>query len=204
MRPAGVQRPVTEASSRGWQSAAIGAAVVTMFVSLLALQIGSGSNQPPLSAYAWLIGPAVLLGPYLWREDWSGPAPLAIVTSVVFIVAGLVVLPLVAERFTGRGLAVQVNTAGRLPARLLVVDEGIGSFVFYLRPDLRRTLVEGRIERVSRFSLGDVTGPAGTEVAIAADWVPGVAALYEFDTGATPAGSFLIRPLTGFRRRPTS
>ncbi len=199
-----LQPPVTEASSRGWHRAAIGAAVVTMFVPLLVLQIGSGSNQPPLSAYAWLIGPAVLLGPYLWREDWSGPAPLAIVTSVVFIVASLVVLPLVAERFTGRGLAVQVNTAGRLPARLLVVDEGIGSFVFYLRPDLRRTLVEGRIERVSRFSLGDITGPAGTEVAIAADRVPGVAALYEFDTGATPAGSFLIRPLTGFRRRPAS
>ena len=130
---------------------------------------------------------------------------MAAVTAVALIVSGLVGLPIVAERFTGRGLAGQINAAGRLPARLLVVDEGIGSFVFYLRPDLRRTLSADRVERVSRFSLGDVTAPAGTEVAIAADRLPGVAALYELGDDPPPAvGTFLIRPLGDFRRRPAS
>jgi 4-amino-4-deoxy-L-arabinose transferase-like glycosyltransferase len=195
-------------SSRGWQTVAVGAAVVTTMVPWFALQVlsvGSGWPQPPLSVHAWMVAPGMLLTPYLWRQDWDGPAPLAVVTAVALIVSGLVGLPIVAERFTGRGLAGQINAAGRLPARLLVVDEGIGSFVFYLRPDLRRTLSADRVERVSRFSLGDVTAPAGTEVAIAADRVPGVAALYDFGDDPPPAvGTFLIRPLGDFRRRPAS
>ena len=98
--------------------------------------------------------------------------------------------------------AVQVNTAGRLPARLLVVDEGIGSFVFYLRPDLRRTLSRAASSacRGSR----SATSPARPE----RKWrspptgCPAWPRSTSSTLAPTPAGSFLIRPLAGFRRRP--
>ena len=75
-----------------------------------------GSNQPPLSAYAWLVGARrALLGPTSgattgaarrrWPSSprWRSSSP------------ALVVLPLVAERLTGRGLAAQFNAAGGCP-----------------------------------------------------------------------------------------
>jgi 4-amino-4-deoxy-L-arabinose transferase-like glycosyltransferase len=206
-----LQPPASDVSSRGWQMAAVGAAVLTILVPVTALTtswVGSGWPDPPLSVLAWLYAPIALLSLYLRgdrREQWDGPMPLAIMTAVTLLVAALVALPVAAERFTARPLAAQVNMAGQLPTRLLVVDEGVGSFIFYLRPELRRALKEGDVARVSRFSLGDTHGPAGTEVAIAADRVPGVAELYEFggDT-RPPIGTFMIRPLTDFRRRPES
>ena len=200
-----LQPATSGASSRGWQTLAVGAAVATVMLPSFALTtiLGPSAFELPWSVHAWTFGPFMLVSPMLWRTSWDGPTPLALVTAVALIVTGVVGLPVVAERYTARGLADQINTAGTLPARLLVVDEGIGSFVFYLRPELRRTLTEGRVERVSRFSLGDVSSAAGTEVAIAADRVRGVAELYDFgEAPPAAAGTFLVRPLTNFRPRP--
>jgi hypothetical protein len=95
---------------------------------------------------------------------------------------------------------VLVNQSGRVPARLLIVDEGIGSFVFYLRPDLRRSLDASRIARVSRFSLRDVEARDGDVVAIATDRVAGVLDLYEIEPPPAPAETaFVVRPLAAFQ-----
>ncbi|MGD0383196.1 MAG: hypothetical protein ABSA77_06745, partial [Thermoguttaceae bacterium] len=50
-----------------------------------------------------------------------------------------------AESFTARGLAEYFNQAGRIPVRLLVAEERLGSLVFYLDPGLRLRLKEKQI-----------------------------------------------------------
>jgi hypothetical protein len=82
-----------------------------------------------------------------------------------------------------------------MPRTLLIVDEGAGSFLFYLRPDLRRGLTPDRVQRISRFSLGDARDPEGVLVAVAADRLDGVRDLYDVPAGAsTAAGAFHVVP----------
>jgi hypothetical protein len=111
----------------------------------------------------------------------------------------------VAGQLTAQPLAAQMNRDHSVPERLLIVDEGIGSYLFYLRPDLRRGLTAERVARISRFSLGDVTGRDGVIVAVASDRAPGVLALYDVEgLPPTPERGFLVRPLADFRPRATT
>jgi hypothetical protein len=130
----------------------------------------------------------------------SGPERLLLVTALTLVVIALVVRPFVADRLTARNLAARFNAAGALPPKVWVVDEGIGSLVFYLRQDLRRTLGSRQIEHVSRFSLLDRQSPPGAVMAVASDRIAGVSKV--LDLGAVPRpdeGEFLVLPLTAVR-----
>jgi len=76
----------------------------------------------------------------------------------------------------------------------------VGSFLFYLRPELRRGLTPDRVQRISRFSLGDDRDPEGVLVAIATDRLDGVRQLYHLPPGAPAAvGAFHVLPWAELR-----
>jgi len=158
---------------------------------------------PALPAVAIGLLPLVVL---VWaRRAWPASAPSRLLAATAAALAAIAIgsVPLVAGRFTARPLAAEINRRGAVPPRLLIVDEGIGSFVFYLRPELRRTLTAEQVARVSRFSLADVPERPGTIVAVASDRMPGVAALYDLSgPPPEPPHGFELRPIDHFRPRP--
>ncbi len=147
----------------------------------------------PLAVLAWTRSSRGLVGA-------AGPAGLLAVTAATLITTSVVVRPMVATTLTARQLSWHMNELGVMPRTLLIVDEGVGSFLFYLRPDLRRGLTPDRVQRISRFSLGDDRDPGGVLVAIASDRLDGVRALYEMPPGApVGAGAFHVVPWAELR-----
>src|ERR1700730_2575345 len=65
------------------------------------------------------------------------------------IVALMIVAPRAAAWMTSRDLAATLNRAGRLPPRVLVLDERIGSLIFYLDPPLRAEATPARVDSAS-------------------------------------------------------
>ncbi len=126
---------------------------------------------------------------------WSGSQRLLCVTAITLLCAALGGRPLVATYLTARGLSETMNAAGRLPQQLLIVDEGVGSFLFYLRPELRRGLTPDRVQRVSRFSILDRPPLDDRLVAISVDRLSGVRNLFDLPPGGDgPIGSFHVVP----------
>ena len=70
-------------------------------------------------------------------------------TAVQFIFLMTAVLPQVAEGFSARGLAAYFNRQGEFPAHLLMVEERIGSLVFYLDDRLRSGLDDRRVQSIA-------------------------------------------------------
>jgi 4-amino-4-deoxy-L-arabinose transferase-like glycosyltransferase len=68
-------------------------------------------------------------------------------TAAQFMLLMTFVLPHVAERTSARGLAEHFNRNG-LPDRARLVDERVGSLIFYLDPDVRRSVRFGQVARV--------------------------------------------------------
>ena len=71
---------------------------------------------------------------------------LAVVAQYVAVMALLV--PTVAASTSALELARYFNRLGRVPPRVLVIEERLGSLVFYLEPELRAGLQEGQFEEV--------------------------------------------------------
>jgi 4-amino-4-deoxy-L-arabinose transferase-like glycosyltransferase len=65
------------------------------------------------------------------------------------IIAMMMVAPRAAAWMTGRDLAATLNTAGTLPPHVAVVDERIGSLIFYLDPALRLQATPDRVDAAS-------------------------------------------------------
>lgn len=85
-----------------------------------------------------------------------------------FILIMTVIVPYVARVNTARDLASHFNTLGELPQKLLLVDDRIGSLVFYLTPELRRQLRPEQIEvAMATEVLRAPISQAGTVVAVA-------------------------------------
>jgi 4-amino-4-deoxy-L-arabinose transferase-like glycosyltransferase len=61
----------------------------------------------------------------------------------------MVALPRAAAWMTARDVALQLNRGGRLPPLVLVVEERIGSLVFYLTPPLRADATPATVDRAS-------------------------------------------------------
>lgn len=167
-----------------------------------------GTPPAPWLGLVAALAPLALLG-WSWegtrRQTWSWPARMAMVAAASSVMIGLLVRPSVAAQLTAKGLAAHFNARPALPARLYIVDEGVGSFLFYLRPDLRRGLTTERVQRVSRFSLADVPPAPGTEIAVAAERLPGVLELYELPVTSTAVSagveSFHVFPREGVHPR---
>jgi len=106
------------------------------------------------SALVWVVAMLAAASSWLPLVFWIrgrlratlGSAMLA--TAVQFAVVMAVILPQIAPGTSARRLAEHFNRQGRIPPQLLVVDERIGSLVFYLDPRLRAGLREGQIKYV--------------------------------------------------------
>jgi 4-amino-4-deoxy-L-arabinose transferase-like glycosyltransferase len=96
---------------------------------------------------ACLVGLAALIPLiFLKKQQWRAMlAASTLSTALQFVAALTLIVPQVAENFTARGLAEYFNQAGRIPVRLLVAEERLGSLVFYLDPALRLRLKEKQI-----------------------------------------------------------
>lgn len=186
---------------------AAGLTAILPLVALFGLRVLARWPVPPVSSVVVAAVPLAvfwLTRSRLGRVAW-GPAPLLLVTASTLLVVALVVRPFLADRLTARNLAARFNAAGRLPPKVWVVDEGIGSLVFYLRQDLRRALTVKQIEHVSRFSLLDRQSPPGAVMAVASDRMPGVANVLDLEGVARPGeGTFLVLPLTAVHPRAAS
>jgi hypothetical protein len=66
--------------------------------------------------------------------------------SVMALFGLMIVAPRAAAWMTSRDLAAALNTAGALPSRVWVVDERIGSLIFYLDPALRAEASADRVD----------------------------------------------------------
>jgi hypothetical protein len=106
-------------------------------------------------SYLW-IGPAVF---GLLTIDAARRAAKATVASgfmagigrmtLLTIVALMLVAPHAATWMTSRDLAATLNSAGTLPPRVWVIDERIGSLIFYLDPPLRAEATLDRVDAAS-------------------------------------------------------
>jgi len=131
---------------------------------------------------------------------WQASHRMVALTATTLLAVTLALRPAVASQLTARQLSEAMNRRGVMPRTLLIVDEGVGSFLFYLRPDLRRALTADRVQRISRFSLADDRDSTDVLVAVAADRLGGVKQLYDVPAGDSgEVGSFHIVPLTEVR-----
>jgi 4-amino-4-deoxy-L-arabinose transferase-like glycosyltransferase len=95
-------------------------------------------------AYVAAVPPRARLAPRVARlTSPFAPWPLPLMALGALMVA----VPRAATWMTGRDAALQLNGAGRLPAHVLVLDERIGSLVFYLSPALRAEASPERIHQ---------------------------------------------------------
>ena len=69
--------------------------------------------------------------------------------SVWSVIAAMVLLPHAAAWMTAKALAQTLNAGGALPSRVSVLDERIGSLVFYLDPALRAEATRERLDESS-------------------------------------------------------
>lgn len=172
---------------------AIGLAYYAFAPGLLPSTSGMAAALASVAVAAWAVRGA----------DGAGrPVRLAIVTVAALVAVAVAVRPLTAVELTAKSLARDVNARGLMPRLLVIVDEGIGSFLFYLEPDLRRGLTPDRVRRTSRFSLADFFGAEGVLVAIAGDRLAGVREMYDVPASDSIApGEFHLIPLDQIRPR---
>jgi 4-amino-4-deoxy-L-arabinose transferase-like glycosyltransferase len=181
----------------------VGAAITGALPLVAAVVLERVQGTPPAQwhGYVAALGPLALLG---WASEgtraaaWPPPVRVLAVTAASLVVVALTIRPMVAGQLTARGLSSHFNREGAMPSRLYIIDEGVGSFLFYLRPDLRRGLTADRVQRVSRFSLADTPDPGGAIVAVASDRLDGVTELYDLPVqaaaGVDRLGGFVVMP----------
>lgn len=134
-------------------AAAIHALVVALLpaAGLFAVRWRFGASNPDLWPF---VGGAALLALYAaWRAarsdaefgfmSWMGGAALVSLAGL------MMVLPRAATWMTARDLATALNNGGTLPSRVSVLDERVGSLIFYLAPALRAQATPDRIDEVS-------------------------------------------------------
>lgn len=102
----------------------------------------------------WAVTAVVAAAAPLPLIPWHTGRPRAALITAAFSMAAqftivmTLILPQAAERYTAWDLAEHFNNQERFPSRLFVVEERIGSVVFYLNPDLRADLSPDRLSRL--------------------------------------------------------
>lgn len=161
--------------ARRWLSAAfLGLCLtgpVTLPTAMLVCQQKYHLHYAPLD---WLLGITVALSSWIpmwiWWRGWIRNALTIGTVSMAaqFAMVMVMVLPPIGDASSARALAAYWNARQELPPRLLVVDERIGSLIFYLTPALRQQLRPGQIESVASYEVDDPpTLQAGTVLAVA-------------------------------------
>jgi len=132
---------------------AVHVAALALFpaIGLVLLKVKFGETQPAMWAGIILLAMAVLATA---RHTTRSPSPPRLVQGIVGMsilsTLGLMtVAPRAASWMTSRDLAAALNTAGTLPPRVSVLDERIGSLIFYLAPPLRAQATADRVDAAS-------------------------------------------------------
>lgn len=169
-------------------------------LSIAALPLGAAmvalSDGPLSAARLWLLGLCAVGGGALWllstrtwrsnlhtaRGDASPPLwPRAAVIAAVYAGVVACLYGPVASRHSAKALSAHFNESGRLPRRLFVFDERLGSLLFYLTPALRaecstdrlRPVDFGELRQAARtMALGDVVAIPTQAVALVSRSLP--------------------------------
>ena len=114
----------------------------------------------PWAALAW------------WRFGRPHGALVAGIGSVAvqFAAVMIVLAPHAAQVNTARDLARHFNALGRVPSRVVIVEDRVGSVIFYLDPHLRARLVPGQFEPLRASRLGELSEPPPDALIAVADW----------------------------------
>ncbi len=150
-----------------WVVTSIGSALLPL---LLAASERTYDVRYPAVAWAaaWAFGPVC----WFWVRPWQPPSAgrtvirIVCLQSAAMLAVMTLAFPPVATLLSARDLAEHFNRIGRFPPQLLVVNERVGSLVFYLEPALRRTIGADQVRSIDLRSLGDSPTPPGTLVAI--------------------------------------
>jgi 4-amino-4-deoxy-L-arabinose transferase-like glycosyltransferase len=100
----------------------------------------------------WLVAAAIALATWVPAWFWrcgrlrAVPAAAMLVIAAHFAFLMTAVLPHVAPRLSARELAQHFNHDGRIPPRVFLAEERLGSLVFYLAPQLRAGLQAGQLQ----------------------------------------------------------
>ena len=168
------------AGSRDGTVNPLGAAVLahaTIFFVIAALTPWAASrfgDQPVRAGEAAAF--AVLSAVWLWLLNSLRRRPaahawprLVVATGMTYVLAFALLGPPLAQAHSARDLAGYFSTPGGLPRTIYIMD-GRVSFVYYLRPDVRRELRENQIQSVSVEQLAAMQPfPSDAVVALPAD-----------------------------------
>jgi hypothetical protein len=153
-----------------WMTSLGGPAVLPATLLVAQERIGSWRLPPAL----WLAVALVAIACWIPLGFWLagrlrtalGAGVLVMAAHFLFIMT--IVLPHLAEGLSARELAVYFNRQGRLPPRLLLAEQRIGSLVFYLDPPLRAGLQAGQLRPIALPEMFD-PGLSGPRVVIAVE-----------------------------------
>lgn len=110
------------------------------------VEIGSVTVLAAVTVSLALLWPAWLA----WHDRLAaGMRASMAALAVCFLFIMTAVMPTLAEGESGRELACHFNSQGALPAKIEVLDERIGSLVFYLDPPLRKGLNTDRLRALT-------------------------------------------------------
>jgi hypothetical protein len=113
---------------------------------LVVLQFKFGGITPVYWVLETLVSLAIAFVAFRQATRPALPRP----EPLIMTLAGLmIIVPLAAAWVTGRDVAAKFNAGGRLPSQVLVVQERVGSLVFYLEPALRAEATPDRIRQAS-------------------------------------------------------
>jgi len=104
-------------------------------------------------------------------------------TAAQFAAVLIVIAPHIAEVNSARDLAEHFNRTGRVPSEVVVVEDRLGSVVFYLDRDLRNALRQGQLEPVRARQMGEAARPASDKLVAIAEVRVGRAEQYFNLTG---------------------
>ena len=131
------------------------------FVSATAIGLRFSESVAALQAVSAITGLLVIvLAIGAWRAAHERLVWMTGMAFVSFAAVLLIALPRAARWMTAKDLAAILNSRGALPPRVLVLDERIGSVVFYLSPGLRR---ESGADRFADTTLANIFQRLGTE-----------------------------------------
>ena len=144
------------------------------------------------------------LGFWLLGRYWAALATALLSTAVQFIFLMTAVLPQVADGFSARELAAHFNQRGEFPARVLMVEERIGSLVFYLDDRLRTGLDDQRVQSIALDDMFDPHVAQPQAVVVLTERRFDQAAKHGFDLGGIPceqAGGYRLYRATDILAR---
>ena len=124
-------------------------------------------------AVATVAGLVLVAAARAWRSQvrYAALDAYGWMTAIAMVGLAGVAAPQAADWMTGRALARSLNASGRLPSHVLVMDERIGSLIFYLSPALRAQAAPDRFANVSAAEAFDTVraGPADAILAVRDD-----------------------------------